>query len=98
MRPVDRQRRDALLAALRSELPGFEPAGIAAGLHLVAHLPPGLDEATAIEATARRGVAVHGLEPYRLAHPGRLGLIFGYATLDEATIARGVKRLAAALT
>jgi DNA-binding transcriptional MocR family regulator len=29
--------------------------------------------------------------------PGRLGLIFGYATLDEATIERGVKRLAAAL-
>jgi len=34
---------------------------------------------------------------YRLTHPGRPGLIFGYATLDEATIERGVKRLAAAL-
>jgi GntR family transcriptional regulator / MocR family aminotransferase len=97
MRPVYRRRRDALLAALRSELPGFEPAGIAAGLHLVAHLPPGLDEATVIEAAARRGVAVYGLEQYRLAHPGRPGLIFGYATLDEATIECGVKRLAAAL-
>jgi GntR family transcriptional regulator / MocR family aminotransferase len=97
MRPVYRRRRDALLAALRSELPGFEPAGIAAGLHVVADLPPGLDETTAVEAAARRGVAVYGLEPYRLAHPGRPGLIFGYATLDEATIARGVGRLAAAL-
>jgi GntR family transcriptional regulator/MocR family aminotransferase len=98
MRPVYRRRRDALLAALHSELPGFEPAGIAAGLHLVAHLPPGLDEATAIEAAAWRGVAVYGLEPYRLAHPGRPGLIFGYATLGEATIERGVELLAAALT
>jgi GntR family transcriptional regulator/MocR family aminotransferase len=97
MRPVYRRRRDALLAALRSELPGFEPAGIAAGLHLVAYLPPGLDEATAIDAAARRGVAVYGLEPYRLTHPGRPGLLFGYATLDETTIARGVRRLAAAL-
>jgi GntR family transcriptional regulator/MocR family aminotransferase len=97
MRPVYRRRRDALLAALRSELPGFEPAGIAAGLHFVAYLPPGLDEATAIEAAARRGVAVHGLEPYRLSHSGRPGLIFGYATLGEATIERGVKRLADAL-
>jgi GntR family transcriptional regulator/MocR family aminotransferase len=97
MRPVYRRRRDALLAALRSELPGFEPAGIAAGLHLVAYLPPGLDEATVIDAAARRGVALYGLEPYRLSHGGRPGLIFGYATLDEATIARGVKRLAGAL-
>jgi GntR family transcriptional regulator / MocR family aminotransferase len=97
MRPVYRRRRDTLLAALRSELPGFEPAGIAAGLHLVAHLPPGLDETTAIEAAAQRGVAVYGLEPYRLEHPGRPGLIFGYATLGEPAIERGVKRLAAAL-
>jgi GntR family transcriptional regulator / MocR family aminotransferase len=97
MRPVYRRRRDALLAALRAELPGFEPAGIAAGLHLVAHLPPGLDEATAIAAAADRGVAVYGLEQYRLTHPGRPGLIFGYATLDEATIGRGVRRLAEAL-
>jgi GntR family transcriptional regulator/MocR family aminotransferase len=98
MRPVYRRRRDALLAALRRELPGFEPAGIAAGLHLVAHLPTGLDERTAIEAAAQRGVAVYGLEQYRLEHPGRPGLIFGYATLEEATIQRGVRRLAAALT
>jgi GntR family transcriptional regulator / MocR family aminotransferase len=97
MRPVYRRRRDALLAALRAELPGFEPAGIAAGLHLVAYLPPGLDEATAIAAAAERGVAVYGLEPYRLTHPGRPGLIFGYATLDELTITRGVRRLADAL-
>jgi GntR family transcriptional regulator / MocR family aminotransferase len=97
MRPVYRRRRDALLAALRSGLPGLEPAGIAAGLHLVAYLPPELDEATAIEAAAGRGVAVYGLETYRLSHPGRPGLIFGYATLDEATIERGVKRLADAL-
>ena len=60
MRPVYRRRRDALLAVLRDALPGFEPAGIAAGLHLVAYLPPGLDEATVIEAAARRGVASTG--------------------------------------
>ena len=36
MRPVYRRRRDALLRALRDQLPELEPAGIAAGLHLVA--------------------------------------------------------------
>jgi GntR family transcriptional regulator / MocR family aminotransferase len=94
MRPVYRRRRDALLAALRSELPDFEPAGIAAGLHLVAYMPPDLDEPALVEAAARRGVAVYGLAPYRLAHAGRPGLIFGYATLDEDALERGVRILA----
>ena len=79
------------------ELPGFEPAGIAAGLHLVAYLPPGLDETTAGRGRRRRGVAVYGLAPYRLARAGRPGLIFGYATLDEPTIRAGVATLADAV-
>ncbi len=94
MRPVYRRRRDALLAALHSELPDFEPAGIAAGLHLVAYMPHDLDETTLVEAAERRGLAIYGLAPYRLSHPGRPGLIFGYATLDEPTLRRGVKLLA----
>jgi GntR family transcriptional regulator/MocR family aminotransferase len=94
MRPVYGRRRDALLAALSADLPDFEPAGIAAGLHLVAYLPPGLRESALVEGAAHRGVAVYGLEPYRLSHAGRAGLIFGYATVDEATIARGVRLLA----
>ena len=43
-RTVYRARRDALVAALARHLPGCEPAGVAAGLHLVVHLPPGADE------------------------------------------------------
>jgi GntR family transcriptional regulator/MocR family aminotransferase len=97
MRPLYRRRRDALLAALARELPGFEPAGVAAGLHLVTYLPPGLEEEAVIEAAARRGVAVYGLAPYRLSGGGRPGLIFGYATLDETTLERGVARVADAL-
>jgi GntR family transcriptional regulator/MocR family aminotransferase len=94
MRPVYRRRRDALLAALRAELPEFEPAGIAAGLHLVAYLPPGMDEAMLIAGAARRGVALYGLAPYRLSAGGRPGLTFGYATLDETTLWRGVRIVA----
>ena len=94
MRRLYRRRRDALVSALRERLPDFEPAGIAAGLHLVAHLPGDLDEATLVEAAARRGVALYGLAPYRIAHEGRPGLLFGYATLGEDTIAEGVGVLA----
>jgi GntR family transcriptional regulator/MocR family aminotransferase len=97
MRPLYRRRRDALLAALGRELPDFEPAGVAAGLHLVAYLPPGLDEATVVEAAARSGVAVYGLAPYRLSNEGPPAVLFGYATLDEETIERGVALVAQAL-
>jgi GntR family transcriptional regulator / MocR family aminotransferase len=90
MRPLYRRRRDALLAALRTHAPQLEPAGIAAGLHLVAYLGDGADEAALVTAAARRGVGLHGLAPYRIAHDGRPGRIFGYATLDERAIDEGI--------
>ena len=94
MRPLYRRRRDTLVHALRERLPDFEPSGIAAGLHLVAYLPGDLDEDTLVNGAARRGVALYGLAPYRIAHEGRPGLIFGYATLVEPTIREGVDVLA----
>lgn len=98
MRPVYRSRRDALLAALADHLPELEPAGIAAGLHLVAWLPDDLDEATVIAAASREGVAVAGVSPHRLSPARRGGLIFGYSNLDERLIADGVSRLARAVS
>jgi GntR family transcriptional regulator / MocR family aminotransferase len=97
MRPLYRRRRDALLDVLRERIPELEPAGIAAGLHLVAYLPDDLDEAAVVDAAAQRGVAVHGLAPYRISCPGRPGLIFGYASLGEHAITRGVELLADAI-
>jgi GntR family transcriptional regulator/MocR family aminotransferase len=97
MRPLYRRRRDALLAALGTHAPELEPAGIAAGLHLVAYLPDDVDETAVVEAAARRGVAAYGLAPYRLEREGRPGLIFGYATLSERALAEGVEILAEAI-
>jgi GntR family transcriptional regulator / MocR family aminotransferase len=94
MRPVYRRRRDALLEALRESLPEFEPAGIAAGQHLVTWLPADLDEAEVVDAAARSGVGVYGIAPYRIGSDGPGGLIFGYATLNERLIAEGVQILA----
>jgi GntR family transcriptional regulator / MocR family aminotransferase len=98
MRPVYRSRRDALLTALTQHLPELEPAGIAAGLHLVAWLPHDLDEETVIQAAARAGVAVAGVSPYRLSPRPRGGLIFGYSNLNERQITDGVTRLARAIS
>jgi GntR family transcriptional regulator/MocR family aminotransferase len=97
MRPLYRERRDWLLAALREHLPELEPDGIAAGLHLVAYLPPGLDEQAVVARAAEHGVRVAGLSQYRLARSPEQGLIFGYATLTERAARDGVARLARAI-
>ena len=97
MRPIYRRRRDTLLAALRRHAPELEPAGIAAGLHLVAYLPDGVAEPAVVEAAARRGLALHGLAPYRISSEGRAGLIFGYATLGERALSEGAEILAEAI-
>jgi GntR family transcriptional regulator/MocR family aminotransferase len=97
MRPVYRRRRDALLAALRTHLPGLLPTGIAAGQHVVAWLPPGLDETAVVAAAALHGLAINGVSPYRIASTGPGGLIFGYAILSESAIAEGVTLLATAI-
>jgi GntR family transcriptional regulator/MocR family aminotransferase len=97
MRPVYRRRRDALLAALALRLPTLRPDGVSAGMHAVAWLPSELDEAAVIDAARGLGLRVHGVAPYRVSHPGDPGLIFGFATLSEATIDEGIDLLARAI-
>jgi GntR family transcriptional regulator/MocR family aminotransferase len=96
MRSVYRSRRDTLLGALAAQLPELTPVGIAAGLHLVAWLPDGVDETSVIAAAAEHGVVIAGVSRYRLTPSPRGGLIFGYSNLTEAMIADGVARLARA--
>jgi GntR family transcriptional regulator/MocR family aminotransferase len=95
MRPIYRQRRDALLAALKRHLPTLRPTGTAAGLHLLAWLPDGIDEADFVARAAERGVGVYSLAPYRLSTGIEPGLIFGYSGVSEAAIERGIERLTA---
>jgi GntR family transcriptional regulator/MocR family aminotransferase len=101
MRPVYRRRRD-LLAALADRLPDLRPAGVSAGLHLTAWLPPDVDEAAVVAGAADRGLKVYGLADYRVGSdpngPGgrrapEPGLLFGYASLTEAQIAEGIEIL-----
>jgi len=93
MRPVYHRRHDTLLGALADKLPDLRPTGDAAGLHLLALLPPDLDEDAVVAAAAERGVGVYGIAPYRLA-PGPPGLLFGYAALSERDIVSGIGILA----
>jgi GntR family transcriptional regulator/MocR family aminotransferase len=93
-RAIYRARRDALVAALADRLPDWEPAGIAAGLHLVARLPAGTDEATVLEAVRARGIGLSGLGEHSVA-PGPAALLLGYGRIAEPAVDAGVAELAA---
>jgi GntR family transcriptional regulator/MocR family aminotransferase len=97
LRPFYRARRDTLLAALRAHLPGLQPAGASAGLHVLAWLPPGLDDVAAAEAARAAGIAIEALGPHWLGRPERGGLVFGYGSIDEQSIEPAVVRLAGVL-
>jgi GntR family transcriptional regulator/MocR family aminotransferase len=91
-------RHDALLTALRRELPGCAIGGAAAGLHLLLALPDGAD-ADAVVASARaKGVATVSLGAY-CAVPGdhAEALVLGYGNLADADLPRAVSVLAAAV-
>ena len=98
MRPIYRARRDALLAALRRDLPALRPVGASAGLHVIAWLPSGVDEAAVVERAAAAGVRLYGLRQYHSARqdaPG--GLLFGYGAVTEAEIDEGIRLVAEAI-
>jgi GntR family transcriptional regulator/MocR family aminotransferase len=93
-RGIYRRRRDALVRALARELPDWEPTGIAAGLHLVALLPPGSDETRVLAAARERGVALYGLGEHSVGRRPP-ALLLGYGRIAEPAIAQGVAELAA---
>ncbi|MFB7517189.1 PLP-dependent aminotransferase family protein [Streptomyces sp. NPDC056144] len=96
-----RERRDALLAALDTYLPGTRVSGIAAGLHVIARVPAGFGPPERFLArAAMAGVALRTLEEYGTERPadGDIRLVVGYAHLAPSVIARGVRLVAEAVT
>ncbi|HJY73048.1 MAG TPA: hypothetical protein VJ347_14820, partial [Streptosporangiaceae bacterium] len=78
-------RRRSLLAGLRSV--GLRISGVDAGLHLVADLPPGADEADVQRRLAEAGLAVDVLGQFSTAPLDRRALVCGYALLPETQAA-----------
>jgi GntR family transcriptional regulator / MocR family aminotransferase len=95
-RSVYRARRDALVAALERLLPDCPPAGVAAGLHLVVHLPSGTDEQAVLDAARSRGLGLAGISEHRV-EPGPPALLLGYGRLPEPAVEPAVRLLADSL-
>ncbi|WP_199441325.1 PLP-dependent aminotransferase family protein [Umezawaea beigongshangensis] len=93
-RVLYRQRRDALLDAVASELPDWRPIGIAAGLHVVLRLPDGTDDLALERALAERGVHVRALANHT-REPSFPGLVVGYAATTPDRLREAVSVVAA---
>ncbi len=97
-RLVYRRRRDRLVGALARAAPELAISGLAAGLHVVLHLPPGVSEREVVADAAARGLAVEGMSRYcagGIAHPP--ALVLGYGTPPAHAFTTAVSRLCAVL-
>jgi len=93
------RRRGRLIAALARALPDPRITGVAAGMHAVLHLPPGVGEAEIVAAAAARGLALDGMRQYRM--PGTdypEALVVGYGTPPAHAFTTAVSRLCAVLS
>jgi len=94
-----RDNRDCLVAALRGNFGDVLVDGLAGGLHVLWHLPPGIPDAATVEALARRArVGVYSLASARVHFQRRTVLtgravILGYAALSPKQIEKGIARL-----
>jgi GntR family transcriptional regulator/MocR family aminotransferase len=84
------------VGALGRHLPELGVAGVAAGLHVVASLPRGRTEASALSAARGAGLALSGLREHRIAPGGHGALLLGFARSSEASLRAGVRALATA--
>ncbi len=96
-RAIYRARRDRLLAALDARLPALPVEGVAAGIHVLLRLPPGVDDRLVAAEAEREGVRVIPLSTYELSPPDRGGLVIGYGRIHEDALDPAVVALARAL-
>ena len=71
--------------------------GIAAGLHVLAILPPGVDESRVLEAARVRGLGLYGLSEHAVRPQSEQALLLGYAVSREPAIRVAVRNLAEAV-
>jgi GntR family transcriptional regulator / MocR family aminotransferase len=93
-RSIYRRRRDRLLTALATHLPELTIKGVAAGVHLLLRLPPGVSDRAIAEEASRAGIAVPPLSAFRLRRSKAGGLVVGYGRLHESAVEPATRALA----
>ncbi|PVG82342.1 GntR family transcriptional regulator [Nocardioides gansuensis] len=89
-----RIRRDLLVAELEQRLPACAVSGVAAGLHLVVHLPEAVHASAMVREAEKRGLRVVDLDRYRASGSGPSALVLGYGNITDALVPEAVSILA----
>ncbi|TJZ50417.1 PLP-dependent aminotransferase family protein [Streptomyces piniterrae] len=92
LRRRHRRRRDAMIEAIRTHLPGATVHGAAAGLHLTITFERGLSDTDLAAAALTKGVKVQPLS-WHSQRPHPPGLVLGYAARTPADLAEGIALL-----
>jgi len=93
-----RAMRDRVVGTLAAHAPEVRPTGIAAGLHLLARLPPEMAEAEIVAAGARRSVGLYGLGFYAASDRPRPGaLVIGFGAVPRHASQAALAALGATL-
>lgn len=94
MRGIYRDRREVLLAAIRSELPEVDVSGISAGLHATVRFPRRLDETAIRERAGRRDMGVTFMRRHYLGKaPDESTLLLSYAQMPETALRTALRTL-----
>jgi GntR family transcriptional regulator/MocR family aminotransferase len=86
------RRRDAMISAVRTHLPGAVVHGAAAGLHLMITFDADFADVDLAAAALAQGVKVQPLS-WHCQRPHQPGLIMGYAANPPTEIAEGIRIL-----
>lgn len=99
LREVYGQRRQTLVSALNahfSDQVAF--SDVAAGLHVMARFPRGMDEGEVVRVSAEKhNLGIYPAAPYHLESNPPPALILGYTGISETQISTGIHRLAQVL-
>ncbi len=95
MRTLYAGRRTALVEAMADHAPAVRLSGLAAGFHVVAHLPEHIDEASLVAAARERSVAVYAMQDWRTSTvDAPPQLVLGFGNLDARAITAGIAAIA----
>ncbi len=97
MRTEYAKRRAAVLAAMAQHVTRAEAVAVPGGLHMVARLPDGSDEAASVQACRAAGLSVAPLRAYFSGVPRISGLVMGFATTPVSMVADCARRMEGAL-
>ncbi|MBI3146121.1 MAG: PLP-dependent aminotransferase family protein [Pseudogulbenkiania sp.] len=95
MRELYQQRQQLLRSTLSGRLgAALPPPPGEAGMHLVASLPPRVDEHALANQAAAEHIWLRSLQRHYLGPPTQRGLVLGYAGVEDSDILRAGTRLA----